>query len=193
MLEEKQIERVGDHTPVAVDVRIITATHRNLEEWIQRGLFREDLYFRINVFPLFVPPLRERSEDIPIIVRHFLEQHRLRDARCAVTGISPEAVRLLTAYRWPGNVRELRNAVEYALVLCSQGEIQPEHLPAKIITDSGACPPPDDQHPSSERERILEALRQSRGNRSAAARRLGISRVTLWKRLKRLGLEGPLG
>jgi len=188
VLEEKEIERVGDHTPVAVDVRIITATHRNLEEWIARGLFREDLYFRINVFPIHVPPLRERPEDIPVIVRHFLAQDRQRNA-CGVTGISPEAARLLTAYRWPGNVRELRNAVEYALVLCPGGEIRPEHLPAKITSTSGACPPPADPPASPERERILEAMRKTGGNRTAAARLLGISRVTLWKRLKRLGLE----
>lgn len=192
VLEEKEIERVGDHSPIAVDVRIVTATHRNLEDWIARGLFREDLYFRINVFPIHVPPLRERPEDIPIIVRHFLTQHRQRNA-CAVTGISPEAARLLTAYPWPGNVRELRNAIEYALVLCPEGEIQPEHLPAKIASASCACPPPAEKLLSPEREKILEAMKKTGGNRTAAARLLGISRVTLWKRLKRLGLDGTPG
>lgn len=188
VLEEKEIERVGDHTPVPVDVRVITATNRNLEERIARGLFREDLYFRINVFPLFIPPLRERPEDIPVIVRHFLAQHRLRNPS-AVTGISAEAVRRLTAYPWPGNVRELRNAIDYALVLCPGGEIQPEHLPAKITSAACPCPPRDEGSPLAERERILRAMRQTGGNRTAAARLLGISRVTLWKRLKRLALD----
>ncbi len=188
VLEEKEVERVGDHTPVAIDVRVITATNRNLEERISRGLFREDLFFRINVFPIFVPPLRERPEDIPILVRHFLAQHRLRNPSGG-TGISAEAVRRLTAYSWPGNVRELRNAIDYALVLCPSGEIQPEHLPAKISSATCLCPPPRTLFPVSQRERILQAMRQTGGNRTKAARLLGISRVTLWKHLKRLAMD----
>lgn len=182
VLEEKEIERVGDHTPIKVDVRIITATHKNLEELIAAGRFREDLFFRISVFPLTVPPLKDRPEDIPIIVQHFIAQHRAKNGP-GVAGITPEAVARLSAYAWPGNVRELRNAIEYALVLCPEGEIDVRHLPPRIASEN-ACPPPEPV-PASEREQLLRALRQAGGNQSAAARILGVSRVTVWKRMKK--------
>ena len=180
---EKEIERVGDHTPIKVDVRIITATHKNLEELIAAGRFREDLFFRISVFPLTVPPLKDRPEDIPIIVQHFIAQHRAKNGP-GVAGITPEAVARLSAYAWPGNVRELRNAIEYALVLCPEGEIDVRHLPPRIASEN-ACPPPPEPMPAPEREQLLRALRQAGGNQSAAARILGVSRVTVWKRMKK--------
>ena len=185
VLEEKEIERVGDHTPIKVDVRVITATNKNLDELIAAGRFREDLFFRISVFPLTIPPLKDRPEDIPLIVRHFIAQHRQKSAK-NVTGISPEAAARLAAYSWPGNVRELRNAIEYALVLCHEGEIEVRHLPPKIVSDNACiCPPPPEPAAAHEREQLVRALRQAEGNQSAAARLLGVSRVTVWKRMKK--------
>ena len=183
VLEEKEIERVGDHTPIPVDVRIITATNKNIEDLIAQGRFREDLYFRVNVFPLTIPPLKDRPEDIPIIIQHFLEQHNQKSAK-KVTGLSPEAVARLAAYAWPGNVRELRNAIEYALVLCPGGVIESRHLPQKIAAEA-VCPPLFAASPDQERDDLIRVLRQAGGNQSAAARMLGVSRVTVWKRMKK--------
>lgn len=183
VLEEKEIERVGDHTPIPVDVRIITATNKNLEDLVARGAFREDLYFRIHVFPLTIPPLRERPEDIPIIIQHFVEQNHATSGK-KIAGLSPEAVARLTSYTWPGNVRELRNAIEYALVLCPGGEIGAHHLPHKIAP-ARDCPPPAESLKVRERDELVQVLRQAGGNQSAAARQLGVSRVTVWKRIKK--------
>jgi transcriptional regulator with PAS, ATPase and Fis domain len=183
VLEEKEIERVGDHTPINVDVRIITATNKNLEALIAQGGFREDLYFRVNVFPITVPPLKDRPEDIPIIIQHFLDQHNHKSAK-KISGLSTDAVARLETYAWPGNVRELRNAIEYALVLCPGGEISVRHLPQKIAAES-VCPPPPDPAPLQGREELIRVLRQAGGNQSAAARILGVSRVTVWKRMKK--------
>ncbi len=185
VLEEKEIERVGDHTPIKVDVRVITATNKNLDELIAAGRFREDLFFRISVFPLTIPPLKDRPEDIPIIVQHFIAQHCQKSGK-NITGISPEAVARLSVYVWPGNVRELRNAIEYALVLCPEGEIGVQHLPPKIVSDSTCiCPSPPGPAAAHEREQLVRALRQAGGNQSAAARLLSVSRVTVWKRMKK--------
>jgi transcriptional regulator with PAS, ATPase and Fis domain len=183
VLEEKEIERVGDHTPIQVDVRIITATNKNIDDLIAQGRFREDLYFRVNVFPLTIPPLKDRPEDIPIIIQHFLEQHNLKSAK-KITGLSPQAVARLSAYAWPGNVRELRNAIEYALVLCPGREIDSRHLPQKIAAEA-ICPPPFASSPDQERDDLIRVLREADGNQSAAARMLGVSRVTVWKRMKK--------
>lgn len=195
VLEEKEIERVGENRPISVDVRVVTATNRDLEGLIQEGGFREDLYFRINVFPLSVPALRERREDVPVIVQHFL---RLNNAKTGkrILGLTPEAMEKLVAYDWPGNVRELRNAIEYAFVLCHSGAISSQHLPPKVVYENLCAPP----HPSSTATRpsqqaedhrsvLLTALRESNGNQSAAARILGVSRVTVWKRIKKYGID----
>ena len=117
VLEEKEIERVGDHKPIKVDVRIISATNRNLDKLLAEGYFREDLFFRINVFPLRIPSLKERREDIPTIVQNFIRQNNDRTDKKKL-GMTPEAMDKLIEYAWPGNVRELRNAIEYAFVLC---------------------------------------------------------------------------
>jgi len=196
VLEEKEIERVGDHTPVKVDVRIISATNRNLDRMIREGAFREDLFFRINVFPLVCPSLRERREDIPLIVQSFIRQNSEKTGK-KILGMTPEAMEKVMAYAWPGNVRELRNAIEYAFVLCPSGGIGIKHLPPKIL-DTGAacvCPPesvastPSPWQDHAGRRELIEALRQAKGNQTEAARLLGVSRVTIWKRIKRFGLE----
>jgi transcriptional regulator with PAS, ATPase and Fis domain len=195
VLEEKEIERVGENRSIAVDVRVITATNRDLEALIGEGRFREDLYFRINVFPLGVPALRDRREDVPVIVQHFL---RLNNAKTGkrILGLTPEAMEKMSAYDWPGNVRELRNAIEYAYVLCHSGAISSQHLPPKVVFDNQCAPPrafaPEPGAPQrvgGPREALLVALRESGGNQSAAARRLGVSRVTVWKRIKKYGID----
>ena len=190
VLEEKEIERVGEHTPVKVDVRIVSASNRNLEKLIGQGAFREDLYFRINVFPLTCPALRDRSEDIPMIVQHFIKGNAAKSGK-KIVGLTPEAMELLARYHWPGNVRELRNAIEYAFVLCPSGGIGKQHLPPKVVGGDMDCLPSvdDAQGADAEKEALVRVLRQTGGNQSEAGRILGVSRVTIWKRIKRLGID----
>ena len=191
VLEEKEIERVGDHHPVEVDVRVISATNKDLDQSIAEGRFREDLYFRINVFPLTIPALEERMEDIPPLVQSFILQNNQRSGK-SIDGLSPEAMDALLDYSWPGNVRELRNTIEYAFVLCPGGWIGPEHLPQRIPQGGRYRPQPDhlrENGPLPERDTLLEALRRAGGNQSEAARHLGVSRVTVWKRIKKYGID----
>ena len=191
VLEEKEIERVGDHKPISVDVRIISATNKDLEALIAQDLFREDLFFRINVFPLNCPSLSERIDDIHLIVQNFIEQNAAKGSK-KIIGLTPEAMEALLAYSWPGNVRELRNAIEYAFVLCPGHWISKEHLPPKITANHKR--PTVNHHQSAasweeEREKLIQTLRQVGGNQSEAARLLGVSRVTVWKRIKKYGLD----
>jgi len=192
VLEEKQIERVGDHQPIRVNVRIVTATNRNLEELVSQEKFREDLFFRINVFPLYCPPLSGRQEDIPLIVQSFILRNNEESGK-NILGFVPEAMEKLMSYSWPGNVRELRNAVEYAFVLCPGGHIQVEHLPPKIISydpgDTDNLPLTGQKTADRTRHELIRALRQAGGNQSKAASILGVSRVTIWKRLKKYGID----
>jgi PAS domain S-box-containing protein len=191
VLEEKEIERVGDHKSIPVDVRIISATNKNLEAMIDEGLFREDLFFRINVFPLNCPALAERAEDIPLIVQNFIDHNRTRGGK-EILGLTPEAMEALLAYSWPGNVRELRNAVEYAFVLCSGDWIGKEHLPPKIAMGNKratAAHTTGSQSWEDERNHLVQTLRRVGGNQSEAARLLGVSRVTIWKRIKKYGID----
>jgi two-component system response regulator HydG len=193
VLEEKKIERVGDHKSIPVDVRIITATNKNLDELVDSGIFREDLYFRINVFPLHCPSLAQHREDIPLIVQHLIRQNSQHSEK-KILGVTPKAMEALTSYDWPGNVRELRNAIDYAFVLCPGGGIGIEHLPIKI-TSQNDCLPIETNNPSPKysdnRETLLQILRDSTWNQSEAARQLGVSRVTVWKRMKKYGLKRP--
>ena len=132
VLQEKEVERVGDHTPIPIDTRIIAATHRDLGAMCREGTFREDLYYRLNVIPIRVPPLRERSDDIPLLVDHFMRMIRLRTGK-PIQGATNDAMNVLTAYSWPGNIRELMNVLEYAFVVCHEECIAPEHLPALFL------------------------------------------------------------
>jgi two-component system response regulator HydG len=192
VLQEKVIEKVGDHRPVAVDVRVISATNQDLQRLMAEGLFREDLYYRINVIPIHIPPLRERREDIPLLVEAFIERACLKN-RKPITGISKEALDILLEYGWPGNVRELINIVEYAFVLCHEGDIQPEHLPWQLSrkisepakANSRVATPSDVNH----KEMVVKAIKKANGKKGEAARLLGVSRVTLWKWLKSLNLQ----
>jgi PAS domain S-box-containing protein len=196
VLEDHVIEKVGDNKPISIDVRIITATNKDLEELISKGVFREDLFFRINVFPIYCPALSERWEDIPQLAQSFIK-YGTRKSGKKIVGFTPEAMEKLTNYSWPGNVRELRNAVEYALVLCHGGLISPGHLPPRITKykeeDDSAVGL--SSHINQEKEQLIKALRQSSGNQTQAAKALGISRVTIWKRIKKhnLNLTKTLG
>jgi len=189
-LEDKEVERVGDNTAIRVDVRVVSATHKNLEKLIQEGLFREDLYFRINVFPITCPPLRERIEDIPVIIQNFIRRNNIKSGK-RILGLTPEAIEKMRIYLWPGNVRELRNAIEYAFVLCPSGGIGVDHLPPKIAGGNLKCPEPSGKkeiHPEK-KERLIQALRQTHGNQTEAARLLGVSRVTIWKQIKKYEID----
>ncbi|MBU4318640.1 MAG: sigma 54-interacting transcriptional regulator [Proteobacteria bacterium] len=191
VLEEKKIERVGENKPVNINVRIITATHKNLETLIREGSFREDLFFRINVFPLYCPPLVDRREDIPLIAQSFIRQNAIKTAK-KILGLTPEAMDRLISYAWPGNIRELRNAIEFAFVLCSSGAIDVKHLPPKLVQSAQASGivkvnlPVED---SLQREELVKILKEVHGNQSEAAKKLGVSRVTVWKRMKKYGLR----
>jgi transcriptional regulator with PAS, ATPase and Fis domain len=201
VLEEKEIERVGDHRPIEVDVRIITATNKDLEALVAEKAFREDLFYRINVIPIHVTPLRDRLDDIPLLAQAFCERVALKGPQPIKT-VSPEAMDALLAYHWPGNVRELQSAIEYAHVLCQNTVIELEHLPHKVMTGKSkkeAFGGSSDSLPVglSEKDLLMEALKRAKGNQSEAARLLGISRVTVWKRMKKYGVNikkapGPL-
>jgi PAS domain S-box-containing protein len=186
VLQEKVIEKVGDQKPIPVDVRVITATNQDLHQLMAQGRFREDLYYRIGVIPIPLPPLRERREDIPLLVETFVERSRLK-TRKPITGISKETLEVLINYSWPGNVRQLINVVEYAFVLCPGGLILPDHLPTQVLhrQEPGSAKPRGGSRVApDERQRLVAAVAEAGGKMSEAARLLGISRVTLWKRLK---------
>jgi len=186
VLETKQFERVGDHRPISVDVRIITATNKNLQEMIDSKRFREDLFFRINVIPIHLPPLRERLEDVPLLVNTFAERLRERTGK-KITGLSPEAMERFMSYSWPGNVRELRSVLEYAFVIAERGTIGLEQLPHPLISEPNrhSASPKE----SEEKIALVEALRKSSGNQSEAARILGVNRVTVWNRMRKHGID----
>ena len=196
VLEEKMIQRVGTNKSIPIDVRIITATNKNLEKLIGEGTFREDLFFRINVFPLTCPPLRQRKDDITLIIQHFITLHAEKTGK-NILGFTPEAMRLMVAYRWPGNIRELRNSVEYAFVLARGKSIGIEHLPEKITSFNPLATKPLKiaGHNGivtvglSEKEALLNALQQADGNQTKAAQILGVSRITVWKRIKKYGIQ----
>ena len=192
VLEEKVVEKVGDHRPIAVDVRIISATNRNLAHLIESGRFREDFYYRINVIPIHVPPLRERIEDIPLLARSFFNRISLKSEK-RIDGIAKSAMDALTAYSWPGNVRELKSAFEFAFVSCVGGMIDVEHLPPQIFAITGVSQPVRTARLGSldevKRRRLVDALAEAGGNQSAAARLLGISRTSVWKQMKRYKLN----
>ena len=189
VIENKQIERVGDHRSVDVDVRIISATHQNLVRLIEQQQFREDLYFRINVIPIRIPPLRDRREDIPLLINSFVQRLRGRTGK-AITGLTSGALRHLMDYPWPGNVRELKSALEYAFVVAEKGKIDLEHLPVPATEASSA--PRRSHRPAggdTEKQALIDALRQTGGNQTQAARILGINRVTVWNRMRKYGID----
>ncbi|RKO67581.1 sigma-54 interaction domain-containing protein [Desulfofundulus salinus] len=194
VLQEKEIERLGDTRPRRVDVRVIAATNQNLEELIGKGRFREDLYYRINVVTLNIPPLRERMDDLELLVEHFIK-HFNRQFGQRVTGVSPEVMEILMNHHWPGNVRELENVLERAYNVLDGTVIQKKHLPL-YLQKAGLARGQRANHSGlprlveeAEREAILEALAATKGNKRQAAQLLGISRAGLYKKLKRYQIE----
>ena len=191
-LQEREFERVGGVTPISVDVRVIAATNRNLEVALEKGLFREDLYHRLNVVPVSLPPLRERKEDIPILSQYFLRKYSTATRR-NVREISTDAMEKLSVSHWPGNVRELANVIERAIVLGSGPTIGLEDLPSRIVAGES----PAASHTFSYREGmyaarkelVLKALSRTQGNRSAAAKILGLEAKYFLKLMKSLEIE----
>jgi DNA-binding NtrC family response regulator len=169
-------------------VRIITATNKVLPELISRGLFREDLFFRINVIPVHLPPLRKRKEDIPLLADHFIHRLRAKSDK-DIKGLSPETLSLFMDYSWPGNVRELKSSLEYAFVLADGGHIEPRHLPGAFAVGMAVKPMIASAGATDQREQLLEALRSSGGNKSEAARILGVSRLTVLNRMRKYGID----
>lgn len=193
VLQEREFERLGGTKTLKVDVRLVAATNRNLRAALEQGTFREDLYYRLNVVPIDIPPLREHKEDIPDLVRTFLDRFA-RDAGKNVTGITPAALKLLLDFHWPGNVRELENIVERAVALSVGPEIDAEDIqldlsPARPPASGGAAFPPAGMTLEQfEDEIIREAVRRANGNKSQAARLLGLSRNAMRYRLAKLGV-----
>lgn len=192
LLQDHTYEPLGDHRPRKADVRIIAATHRNLEQAVEQGRFRSDLYYRIHVVPVQIPPLRERREDIPLLTEWFVRRFNHTQGR-HLQGVHPDAQALLMGYHWPGNVRELENTVERAFVLCRQGMILPEHLPGEIRPHepirSGLGQTITHTRRSVEAATIRACLEQHNWNRGAAAAELGIHRSTLFRKMRKLGIH----
>jgi transcriptional regulator with PAS, ATPase and Fis domain len=202
-LQEREVERVGGLKAVGVDVRVIAATHQDLDTLVAEGKFRSDLFYRLQGVRLRLPPLRERIDDLPLLITHLLERAAKRLARPAAL-VSPEALRCLWSYHWPGNIRELQHVLEGAMVL-SDGVILPEHLPPAVQRTPPAAPPAEVAAPAAgadamaasldealedwERRTILDALRKSDGVQARAAKILGISERSLWYRVKKLKIQ----
>ena len=195
VIQERIYEPLGATRSATADVRIITATHRNLDEMVKTGAFREDLFYRINVIRLELPPLRQRKEDIPLLVENFIDRFNRRQHK-SVPGITPGALEILLAYDWPGNVRELENVIERAFVICGGARLAVNHLPEEL-TGRKSLPQPSGTINAvvkvTEGQAILLALQQCRNSRRAAAAKLGINRSTLYRKIKELRLTLPPG
>jgi DNA-binding NtrC family response regulator len=203
VLQEREVTRVGTSKPVKVDVRVIAATHQDLEAMVESGRFRADLYFRLKVFQIRVPDLRERPGDIPALVAAAVARWNegSNDPSRRVPGCSEETVELLRSYDWPGNVRELMGAVEHACIVSGGKRLLPRHLPPEILEAERSEEAPNETgssesgrryqapDPAEERETIRVALDEAQGNRTQAAAALGMGRTTLWQKLKAYGLD----
>jgi DNA-binding NtrC family response regulator len=189
VLQEREFERVGDHTPIRVDVRVIAATNQDLRVKIERGEFREDLYYRLKVVEIQLPPLREKKEDIPLLVDHFIKQFN-QTMEKRIGGVSEDVLRVFMDYDWPGNVRELKHTIEHGCLLCSGNILTLDDLPPDF-----GVPQKDtksDLHKvagESEIQAIMRALEKTGGNRSSAARLLGMSRRTIYRKIEEYGLS----
>ncbi|HPC95660.1 MAG TPA: sigma 54-interacting transcriptional regulator [Sedimentisphaerales bacterium] len=192
VIQFREFERVGGVETIKANVRIIVATHKNLEELITEDLFREDLYYRINVFPIYLPPLRERKDDIMLLADHFLERFAAENGK-HITRISTPAIDMLTRYHWPGNIRELENCIERAVLLCSDDVIRSEHLPPSLQmidrTQVVANPSLTEIIANKERELIVDALKKAGGSQRRAAQELGITERILGYKIKKYGIH----
>lgn len=187
VLQEKEYEPLGSTTTVKTDVRVLAATNKNVEQLIKQGLFRNDLYYRINVIKLTLPPLADRKEDIPLLINHFINRfNNLRERD--VEGISEDALSILMRHNYPGNIRELENIIEHAFVLCKKGLIMTRHLPSHLQVEKEPGKSCNDACTLSEMEKrlIYQALVRNNGNKKAAAVELGIDKTTLWRKIKNL-------
>ena len=195
VLETRQFERVGDHRSIRVDVRVITATNRDLSQMVSQGAFRQDLFFRINVLPIHLPPLRKKVEDVPLLVEAFV--HKLnRKTGKALKGVSPDVMKAFLAHGWPGNIRELKSALEYAFVVTGSGLIEEEDLPSSFLggeenrTLEMTLPAvKEDLAELDEKAALLKALKRCQGNKTEAAKLLGVHRMTVWNRMRKYGIS----
>jgi two-component system response regulator AtoC len=199
-IQEKEVRRVGDTQPVAVDVRVIAATHRDLREEVKAGRFREDLFYRLHVFTVTLPPLRERAEDVPLLAVHFLGKHA-RALRRTLRGFAPEAMRRLTAHAWPGNVRELENVIERAVAVAGGDVIGPDDLPPELADSPAPAPAPgalaampykdavEDARDRASRDYLVALMSEFGGNVTRAAERAGMERESLHRLLRKYGLR----
>jgi len=197
VLQERTIERVGESLTRRVDVRVIAATHRDLTALAREGLFREDLYYRLKVFPIHLPPLRERKEDIGPLTEHFVRLFRERTGK-AITGLTPDAMRMVMDHAWPGNVRELENAIAHGFVTCAGGLIGPFDLPVELRRAGVCAAEPENARRAAyegparrgkvTRDVLVQALEATGWNKAEAARRLGMDRTSVWRHMKALGV-----
>lgn len=186
VIQEREFERVGDSTPVKVDVRVIAATNHNLAEKVKNGAFREDLYYRLKVIEILLPPLRERREDIPLLVNHFLSKFNTKLSK-SITGISDDVQRIFMEYNWPGNIRELEHTLEHAFILCRQNTITLDQLPPEIKNFSGTKISLREK--GAEPREIIEALEKTSWNKAKAARLLGIDRKTIYRKIEKYKIK----
>ena len=196
VLQEKEIERVGESTRRKVDIRIIAATNKELMDLVRRGHFREDLYYRLKVFPIHIPPLRTRKEDIPLLVSHFVA-HQNKKTGKKIRGLSQAVMRILMDHDWPGNVRELQNAIEHAFVLCDEEYIDVFDLPVEIRqlayrpykgTPAGISAKKTTKKQGLTKKLLLDLLEKCDWNKAEVARQIGVSRTAIWKYMKKWGI-----
>ncbi len=192
VIQTREFERVGGRQTIRVNVRIIAATNKNLEKEVAEGRFRDDLYYRVNVFPIFLPPLRERKEDVTLLADHFLKKYSAANLK-EIRRISTPAIDMLMSYHWPGNVRELENCIERAVLVCNEGVIRAQHLPPSLQTADashtkypGALP---DAVADVEREMIMEALKTTKGHQGKAAKLLGLTERILGYKIQKYGIS----
>jgi transcriptional regulator with PAS, ATPase and Fis domain len=192
LIDQKRFQRLGGRRPLSTDVRIIAATNDDLSEAVRKGTFREDLFYRLDVFHIVMPPLRDRQGDLPLLIDAFLKRYNDTFQK-EIRGIAPECVSIFENYKWPGNVRELKNVIQRAVLVCSETVLSPEHLPPRLLPERTPRPTVsfDVGTPLAEveREMIVQALSFTGNNRKRAAEILGISRRALYNRLARHNMK----
>ncbi len=193
VIQEREFEKVGDTKPIKIDTRIIAATNRTLKEEVAQGNFREDLYYRLNVVEIKMPPLRERFGDIPLLVEHFIN-HFKNKYKKSIVSISTDVMDIFNSYSWPGNVRELEHAIEHGFVLCRHEVIDVDHIPPEIkqfYAKQNHAPTDTPKSESEEKAELISALEKTDWNKAKTARLLGVSRPTLYRKLEKFDLDQP--